>query len=92
LRAIADGRSLNAALGNNGRAFFDRHYSWPVIERKYVEMLERLNAESGIRRHSEPEAGWFAKRRRTLRPASEVLAELPSGPVVELESNVEAAS
>jgi hypothetical protein len=55
-------------------------------------MLERLNAESGIRRHSEPEAGWFAKRRRTLRPASEVLAELPSGPVVELESNVEAAS
>jgi glycosyltransferase involved in cell wall biosynthesis len=92
LRAIADGRSLNGALGNNGREFFDRHYSWPVIERTYLEMLERLNAERGIRRPSEPEPGWFAKRRRTLPPAREVLAELPSGPVVELESNVEAAS
>jgi hypothetical protein len=30
----------------------------------------------------EPEPGFFAKRRKTLRPASEVLAELPSGPVL----------
>ena len=85
LRAIADGRNLNAALGANGREFFRRHYAWPVIERTYLDMLERLSADDragkpikGI----EPEPGWLAKRRRTLPPATEVLAQLPSGPVL----------
>ena len=87
LRAIADGRTLNAALGNNGRTFFDRHYAWPVIEQKYLDMLQRLsNDESTPRRGMEPEFGWFAKRRRALRPARDVLAALPSGPVIESES------
>ena len=85
LRAIADGRSLNAALGLNGRRFFQNHYAWPVIEQKYLDMFERLRLEdhaAGRAAGLEPEPGWFARRRRTIRPATEVLAELPSGPVL----------
>jgi glycosyltransferase involved in cell wall biosynthesis len=81
LRAIADGRTLNTALGHNGRAFFTRHYAWPVIEQKYLDMFARLSSDNRPR-GMEPEPGWFAKRRRTLPPASTVLAGLPSGPVV----------
>ena len=39
LRAIDMTPSLQAALGRNGRAFFERHYAWPVIEKKYVEVI-----------------------------------------------------
>jgi hypothetical protein len=84
LKAIADGRTLNAALGANGRVFFDRHYSWPVIEQKYLDMLERLSAGSGpLKRDGLNEPGFFAKRRRTLPPANDVLASLPFGPVID---------
>ena len=81
LRAIADGRTLNAALGRNGRAFFERHYAWPVIEQKYLDMLRRLDSESPAVMEAEP--GWLSRRRRTLEAASDVLARLPIGPVIE---------
>jgi glycosyltransferase involved in cell wall biosynthesis len=84
LRAIAESRGLNAALGENGRQFFREHYSWPVIEQKYLSMLERLN-EEGRKDQSwgmEAEPGFFAKRRSTLRPATEVVSQLPCGPVL----------
>ena len=81
LRAIAESRRLNAAFGDNGRSFFRRHYAWQVIEQKYLDMLARLQQEGAVARQlSQP--GWFARRRKTLRPAAEVLAELPSGPVL----------
>jgi glycosyltransferase involved in cell wall biosynthesis len=86
LKAIADGRVLNAALGANGRKFFERHYSWPVIEQKYLDMLQRLSGDDvrSVRLQADPrERGFFAKRRRTLPPASDVLAGLPSGPVID---------
>jgi glycosyltransferase involved in cell wall biosynthesis len=67
------------ALGQNGRAYFARHYSWPVIERKYLEMFDRLSAERTSRR-IEPLPGWLARQRLVLRPAAEVLAAAPSGP------------
>jgi glycosyltransferase involved in cell wall biosynthesis len=85
LRAIADSRNLNSALGTNGRLFFQQHYAWPVIERKYLDMLERLSADGRAGRAAkgmEPHPGWFARRRRTLSPATDVLAALPSGPVM----------
>jgi glycosyltransferase involved in cell wall biosynthesis len=85
LRAIADGRTLNTALGRNGQQFFQQHYAWPVIEQKYLDMLQRLQASdhtATTRPAMEPEPGFFAKRRTSLRPASDVLAELPSGPVL----------
>jgi hypothetical protein len=81
LRAIAESRRLNAALGANGHRFFQEHYAWNVIEHKYLDMLQRLSADDQPVRN-EPEPGWLSRRRRTLPPAVAVLAELPSGPVL----------
>jgi glycosyltransferase involved in cell wall biosynthesis len=39
--------SLRAQLGQHGRAYFEANYSWPVIERKYLTLLEPIvRAES----------------------------------------------
>jgi glycosyltransferase involved in cell wall biosynthesis len=81
LRAIDFNPALAAALGRNGRDYFARHYSWPVIERKYVDMLERLKREPAAAA-LEPIPGWFVRRRRTLEPADEVVAKLPTGAVL----------
>jgi glycosyltransferase involved in cell wall biosynthesis len=86
LYALESNGPLNAPLGHNGRAFFRDHYAWPVIERTYLEMLERLRAEDasgGGRRGLEPLPGWWARRRHTVPPAAGVVAGLPSGAVVE---------
>jgi glycosyltransferase involved in cell wall biosynthesis len=73
---------INALLGGNGREYFRQHYSWPVIERKYLEMFERLKQENttGVTRRLDPLPGWFARRHQDLRPAREILATLPAGP------------
>ena len=42
LYALESNGPLNARLGRNGREFFKRHYAWPVIERKYLDMFARL--------------------------------------------------
>jgi len=72
---------LGALLGANGREFFRRHYTWPVVERKYLEMFDRLKREPAPA-PMEPLPGFFARRKRTLRPAREVVDALPSGPAV----------
>jgi hypothetical protein len=33
---------LRSALGQNGRAYFETHYGWDVIERKYLDLLGGL--------------------------------------------------
>jgi hypothetical protein len=81
LRAIDFNPTLAAALGRNGREYFQRHYTWPIIERKYLDMLERLKREPPTAT-LEPWPGWLARRRRTLRAANEILAQLPKGAVV----------
>jgi hypothetical protein len=53
-----------------------------VIERKYLDMLQQLTRASGPQRPLEPLPGWLARRRKTLRPAKEILAEVPTGPVL----------
>jgi hypothetical protein len=74
-------RSLAATLGSNGRTFFERNYSWPVIERKYLTMLNELQRTPPA--HTmEPLPGWFARRERTAPPAADVVNALPKGPVV----------
>ena len=72
---------MGAALGRHGRAYYYRHYSWPVIEQKYLNMLERLAREPAVS-PAEPAPGLIARRFRTRPPAADVLATLPSGPVV----------
>jgi len=86
LRAIAESRRLHDAFAMNGRQFFQQHYAWPVIEQKYLDVLATLKEEDarrhGMARTLEPEPGWLARRQKTLRAASDVLSELPSGPVL----------
>jgi glycosyltransferase involved in cell wall biosynthesis len=79
LRAIDMTPSLQAALGRNGRAFFERHYAWPVIEKKYVDMLQQLSRESAPQKMESP-PGWWARRRRSQPPADSIVKKLPAGP------------
>jgi glycosyltransferase involved in cell wall biosynthesis len=82
LYSLESNGPLHARLGQNGREYFHRHYSWPVIERKYLDMLQQLGKAAAPHPGLEPLPGWLARRRKTLRPAGEVLAEVPAGPVV----------
>ena len=83
LRAIDFNSSLAAALGRNGREYFNRHYAWPIVERKYLDMLDRLS-QSAIPQTPamDPLPGWFARRRQVLPPADEVVSKLPTGPAL----------
>jgi glycosyltransferase involved in cell wall biosynthesis len=83
LQVLESNVALNLALGQNGREYFRRHYAWPVIERKYDEMLSRLADEDrsgGPGRTMDRLPGFFARRARTLPPADTVLDSLPAGP------------
>ena len=82
LRAIDMGPALASTLGRNGREYFAKHYSWPIIERKYIDMLDRLRRETPAH-PLEPLPGWFARRRKTLAPADEVVNALPVGPALD---------
>ena len=70
-------RELTGTLGRNGRLFFREHYDWPVIERKYLDMLDRLSRERSSST-IEPLPGWFERRHENLPPGKEVLAGLPT--------------
>ena len=79
LRAIEANRWLAGSLGRNGRQFYRDHYDWPVIERKYLDMLARLSAQPASEA-IEPLPGWRERRKRECPPGSEIVARLPSGP------------
>jgi glycosyltransferase involved in cell wall biosynthesis len=81
IEALERHRWLAGSLGRNGRQFFRDNYDWPVIERKYVDMFERLKKETPATA-ADPLPGWFDRRRQGVPPAEEVLATLPSGPAV----------
>ena len=85
LYSLESNGPLNARLGRNGREFFKRHYAWPVIERKYLDMFAQLKKERPPEggSHMEPLPGWIARRRRELPPASDVLRRIPEGPALE---------
>jgi glycosyltransferase involved in cell wall biosynthesis len=68
---------LGQILGANGREFFRRHYAWPVIERKYLDMFERLSREPAPA--LEPLPGFFARRRRDLPPSRGIVDAAPTG-------------
>lgn len=72
---------LNSVLGRNGREFFKRHYAWPVIERKYLEMFDRLKKEPA-KSSLAPLPGWFARRKADLPPAADAVNAAPKGPVL----------
>ena len=82
IQSLEKNRWLGATLGTNGRRFFREHYEWPVIERKYLDLLERL-AREPVRSTMEPLPPWIERRRRNLPPAQDVVARLPRGASLE---------
>jgi len=83
LRALDMNPALAASLGANGQRYFQAHYSWPVIERKYLDMLERLS-QAPAGRGMEPLPGWFSRRRRTLPPADRIVDAQPRGAATDI--------
>jgi len=81
LEALLDDQAVSSRMGENGRAFYAANYAWPVIEGKYLSMLDRLTNEPPPAAAPPGPPGWFARRRRRLPPAEAVVAALPSGPV-----------
>jgi glycosyltransferase involved in cell wall biosynthesis len=79
LRALEFNRWIAGSLGKNGRQYYRDNYDWPVIERKYLDMLARLAAETGTRT-IEPLPGWMERRKATCDAAAAVLARVPAGP------------
>ena len=80
LFALGSNGPLNERLGRNGREYFNRHYAWPVIERKYLDTFARLSAAPPVDRPIEALPGWWGRRRADRRPANELLRAIPSGP------------
>ncbi|MCC7124743.1 MAG: glycosyltransferase [Acidobacteria bacterium] len=78
LRAIDGSPSLAGALGRNGQQYFRANYSWPVIEKKYTDMLDRLTREPS-QTTMERLPGWWSARRHTLPPAAGIVDALPKG-------------
>ncbi len=88
LRLLENNPRLRAGLGANGRRYFNRHYVWPEIDRKYLELLRQLEQEdpAAAGRTLEPMPGWLGRRQRRLPPAAEVVERAPRGPVLPGES------
>ena len=85
LYSLESNGPLHARLGQNGRDYFRRHYGWPVIERKYLEMLHQLARDSVPATPFEPLPGWLARRKRVIPPAESLLQSIPTGPVTGTE-------
>ncbi len=82
LYAITASKPLSDALGQNGRRYFQAHYAWPVIERKYLETFDRLARQPRAEQPMmTPLPGFFASRARSLPAGAEVLAGVPAGAV-----------
>jgi glycosyltransferase involved in cell wall biosynthesis len=39
---LCENEPLKKIMGQNGKTFFETHYSWPVIENKYLKVLDQL--------------------------------------------------
>ncbi len=85
LQALETNPDLRAALSANGQAYFERHYTWDTIERKYLSMIDRLQEEDrgGVPTRLERLPGWMTRRRRDRAPARTIVDGLPPGPVLD---------
>jgi len=82
LDRLLDDPSLGRSLGEHGRSYYERHYSWPVIERKYLDMFEELQSTPHAR-GMEPLPGWIARQRANVPAAIDVVNGLPGGPMLD---------
>ena len=81
LYALEAAGPISGPFGQNGREYFRRHYAWPVIERKYLDMFAELQ-RSPAGPPLEPLPGWVARRHRDRPPAAEVVNAVKGGPVI----------
>jgi hypothetical protein len=81
LDRLLDDTALSAAMGRSGQRYYASHYSWPVIEGRYLEMFERLTTRPPGH-VMEPLPNLLRRRARSRPPAAGVIASLPSGPAV----------
>ena len=88
LRLLEKNRPLRQKFGMNGRTYYRRHYTWPVIEKKYLDMLQQLSVSSQQGQTIESLPGWFGGNRRTRQPAHHVVEQVPKGPVLIQRENV----
>lgn len=79
LRTIEHNRWIAGSLGKNGRQYYRDHYDWPVIERKYLDLLAQLSKAADATPF-EPLPGWMERRKVTCPPAAQVVAAVPGGP------------
>jgi glycosyltransferase involved in cell wall biosynthesis len=70
------------ALGRSGCAYFEARYAWPVVERQYLDLLDRLSRErpAGGGPLAGRLPGWWQRRQAVLPPAARVLESIPRGP------------
>ena len=72
--------ALVQELGRRGAAYYRTHYSWPVIERTYMDTFAQLSNEPAPSAVA-PRTGWLERRRRDRPAAAAVVNALPKGPV-----------
>ena len=84
LHALESNRDLRLKLAGDGHGYYESHYTWDVIEQKYMSMLGQLEATPAPQYDttSENQAGWFERRRRICKPAQDIVDKLPTGPVL----------
>lgn len=87
MRLFETNKQLRQTFGANGRDYFRQHYAWSVIEQKYLDMLHRLESDNLPGNPVEPIPGWFARHRRTVPAASQIVDHLPTGPVLSERQN-----
>ena len=87
LRLLETNRRLRQTFGANGRDYFRHHYTWPVIEQKYLDMLRQLENDDRPGHPIEPLPGWLARHRRSVSAAGHVVDRLPTGPVLPERQN-----
>ena len=45
---LFENKNLKEKMGRNGKTFFDKNYSWPVIENKYLEIIKKLDEDEHV--------------------------------------------
>jgi glycosyltransferase involved in cell wall biosynthesis len=78
LYALEGTGPLGTVLGHSGREYYRRHYAWPVVERKYLEMFDRLKRERAVA-PIEPLPAYFARRTPSEPPARQIMNGAPAG-------------
>jgi glycosyltransferase involved in cell wall biosynthesis len=87
LRAIEFNKWIAGSLGKNGRQYYRDNYDWPVVERKYLDTLQKLSSSAEADAF-EPLPGWMERRKATCPPAAEVMAAVPGGPSLAPEMTI----